>query len=90
MGEKRGHTVKIQFDFNTAGVLEVQTVSDKWYRVTAERFRCFDGPRRITEPTTVELGVVQVPVATQEYYGPVYKMGTNKMLPFTNSRKFEE
>ena len=47
--EKRGHIVKLEYDFNTAGVLEV-SINNTWYRVTSRHFRSFDGPRRITQP----------------------------------------
>ena len=52
MAEKRGETVKLIDNYNTAGVLEVK-MGDTWYRTTSRDFRSFDGPRRITEPTAV-------------------------------------
>ena len=55
MSEKRGETVKLINDFNTAGSLEVfNTKLNGWFRVTAKDFRSFDGKRRITQPTEVE------------------------------------
>ena len=77
MGEKRGETVKLSYDFNTAGVLEVY-LKERWCRTTAREFRSFDGQRRITEPTKAELGNVLVPMVTYEYEGPVYMFATNK------------
>ena len=84
MAEKRGETEKLRYDFNTSGLLEIY-MNDNWYRVTGRDFRSFDGPRRITEPTVVELGNVKVPMKTYEYWGPVYMFGTNKEMAFTNS-----
>jgi len=84
MAEKRGETEKLRYDFNTSGCLEVY-MNDTWYRATGREFRSFDGPRRITEPTKVELGNVDVPMKTYDYWGPVYMFGTNKEMTYTNS-----
>lgn len=84
MAEKRGETVKLVYDFNTAGLLEI-FINEKWVRVTAKDFRSFDGPRRITQPTTVEHGNVHVPMETFEYWGPVFMYGTNNEMAYTNS-----
>jgi len=86
MAEKRGETEKLQYDFNTAGVLEVfmNNLND-WYRTTAKEFRSFNGPRRITEPTQIEKGNVYVPMRTYEYYGPVYLFGTNKIVEYSDT-----
>ena len=84
MAEKRGETEKLIYDFNTSGCLEVY-MKDTWYRATGKEFRSFDGPRRITEPTKVELGNVDVPMITYDYWGPVYMFGTNKEMTYTNS-----
>ena len=84
--EKRGEIEKLRNDFNTAGMLEVFMPSlDGWYRVTSKEFRSFDGLRRITEPTKVELGNVIVPMRTYDYWGPVFMWGTNKEMAYTNS-----
>ena len=86
MAEKRGEIEKLRYDLNTAGMLEVFMPSlDGWYRVTSKEFRSFDGLRRITEPTKVELGNVIVPMKTYDYWGPVYMWGTNKEMSYTNS-----
>ena len=78
MAEKRGETVKLVNPFNTAGCLEIFNEKlNEWYRVTARDFRSFDGKRRITEPTEIELGNVDVPMTTYEYKGPVYVYGSN-------------
>jgi hypothetical protein len=86
MAEKRGETEKLIYDFNTAGVLEIYMPKlEGWYRVTGREFRSFDGLRRITLPTEIHLGRVQVPMETFEYWGPVYMFGTNKEMAYTNS-----
>ena len=47
MSEKKGHLVKMYYDFDTAGVLEIFLNNKTWYRVTSREFRSFDGKRRI-------------------------------------------
>ena len=90
MSEKRGLLDQtLKNDYNTAGVLEVFQ-NGKWYRVTTKDFRSFNGPRRITEPTKVELGNVIVPMRTYEYYGPVYTWGTNNLVDFSDTGSFEK
>jgi hypothetical protein len=78
MSEKRGQTEKIKFEFNTAGVLEIQYNTGTWGRVTAITFRAYDGPRRITEPQFTEKSNPHVPMRTYLYEGPVYYYGSNK------------
>ena len=90
MSEKRGNTEKLLFPFNTAGVLEIEMNNGVWYRVTSGRFRSWDGPRRITEPTEVRKGDPHVPMRTYLYEGPVYIFGTNKKVKQTNSLTFIE
>lgn len=86
MAEKTGHLVKLQYDFNTAGVLEV-CMKGTWHRATSREFRSFDGKRRITEPTKTELGNVIVPMRTYDYNGPVYMFGTNNEVETINEEK---
>ena len=86
MTEKTGHLVKLQYDFNTAGVLEI-CMKGIWHRATSREFRSFDGKRRITEPTKTELGNVEVPMRTYEYNGPVYMFGTNNEVETINEEK---
>lgn len=88
MSEKTGHLEKLVFDFNTAGVLEVSSDNELWYRVTASRFRSWDGPRRITEPAYTERANPWVPMRSYLYEGPVYIFGTNKKVKATNSLTF--
>lgn len=79
MAEKTGNTAKLIYDFNTAGVCEVQ-IKGNWYRTTAREFRSFDGNRRITEPIKQPgLGdsMFNVPMHTYEYNGPVYIVQSN-------------
>lgn len=83
---KRGETEKLVYEFDTSGVLEVYMRNlDGWYRTTAKEFRSFNGPRRITIPTDIEHGNVDVPMATFEYYGPVYYFGTNKVVDYSDT-----
>ena len=81
--EKRGHTLKLEHNFNTAGVLEV-CIKDNWYRVTSRDFRSFDGPRRITEPINQPgqgiKGFFDIEFETKDYFGPVYMHGTNNTV----------
>ena len=79
MAEKTRNTAKLIYDFNTAGVCEVQ-IKGNWYRTTAREFRSFDGNRRITEPIKQPgLGdsMFNVPMHTYEYNGPVYIVQSN-------------
>lgn len=78
MAEKRGFTGKLQYDFNTAWVCEVQ-MNGKWYRVIERDFRSFNGPRRITRPLPAELGNVHTGTETFDYEGPYYYWNTNKL-----------
>ena len=91
MAEKRGETEKLEFPFDTAGCLEVymQSLND-WYRVTAKEFRSFNGPRRITAPTHVEKGNVNIPLETEEYFGPVFLFGTNKVVEYSDTGSIEK
>lgn len=76
MGEKRGNTGKLKYDFNTAWAAEIK-MGEKWYRVIEKDFRSFNGPRRLTRPTTVELGNPFVDSETFDYEGPYYFYDTN-------------
>lgn len=78
--EKTGNTVKLQYDFNTSGVLEV-CIKGTYYRTTSREFRSFDGKRRITEPVKQPgLGdsFADIVMKTYEYNGPVYILQTNQ------------
>ena len=45
--EKRGNTVKLISEFNTAGNLEVYMPQlNGWYRVTSREFRSFNGKKK--------------------------------------------
>ena len=86
MGEKRGETGKLKYDFNTAGVCEVKSADGRWFRVTAREFRSYDGPRKLT--AIVGPAILGRPqdeeMATFEYSGPVYLHGTNTAVKPTN------
>ena len=83
MAEKRGFTGKLEYDFNTAGVLEV-CIKDTWYRTTGREFRSFDGPRRISEPIKQPGKDIKsysdVKFRTYDYDGPVYLYATNEII----------
>jgi hypothetical protein len=79
MGEKRGGTGKLLYDFNTAAVCEV-SIKEVWYRTTAREFRSFDGERRLTEPIkqpAIGDSMFDVLTKTYQYNGPVYVLLTN-------------
>jgi hypothetical protein len=81
---------KLLFDFDLAAVLEVK-MKTGWFRVAAERFRSFDGERRITAPIagTMKLGdALTQKMSTVAYEGPVYQSGTNKTVDYTGTGKF--
>lgn len=86
MGEKRGNTGKLVYDFNTAGVMEV-LLKGIWRRTTCKEFRSFDAKRRITEPTSIQHGKVDMPMRTYEYDGPSYVYDTNIEVIKSNSEK---
>jgi hypothetical protein len=93
MSEKTGHLVKLHFDFDTAGVLEVWMPKlDGWYRVTSSVFRSYDGKRRITKPIKPQgLGEVNnVEMVTTEYNGPVFLLGTNNYVDYKGTHSFVE
>jgi hypothetical protein len=66
MSEKKGNTVKLQYDFDTSKNLEIYLPNlNDWYRVTPGEFRSFNGKRRIQQ---------------QNYNGPIYQYGTNNKV----------
>ena len=66
MSEKKGLTVKLEYDFDTSKNLEIFMAKlDGWFRVTAREFRSFNGDRRINgEP----------------FIGNTYYYNTNKVI----------
>lgn len=74
MSEKRGNTVKLVYDFNTARCCEIEYQPSKWIRTTAREFRSFKGNRRILNVDNPDQ------VFYEEYHGPVYLFGTNKLI----------
>ena len=76
MGEKRGETGKLEFDFNTAWAHEIQMNNGKCYRALDIHFRSFNGPRRISGPKGIALGE-HLGSETFEYNGPTYYYKTN-------------
>jgi hypothetical protein len=93
MAEKTGFTEKMIYDFDTAGVLEVFLPNlDGWYRVTSREFRSFDGRRRITRPIKPQGRgeIYDIPMTTEEYFGPVFMLGTNMAAPYKGTHTFIE
>lgn len=74
MSEKRGNTVKLVYDFNTARCCEIEYKPGKWIRTTAREFRSFKGNRRILNVDNRDN------VFYESYHGPVYLFGTNKLI----------
>ena len=78
MGEKRGQTGKLKYDFNTVWVCEIQyEEGGRWYRALERDFRSFNGARRITKPNPAVLGNPYVGSVTFDYEGPYYYWNTN-------------
>ena len=87
MGEKRGFTGKLTYDFEVSALLEVQTNRGTWARVTARDFRSWDGPRRITVNYMDESTKTSVLGEPQPYHGPLYIYGTNTQVEYHESFK---
>lgn len=84
MGEKRGNLVKLVYDFDTVKVCEIGVTKEEgitWYRVTAKRFRSWDGPRRLTGPIEQPGHGIEafqnIEMETIDYEGPLYLYETN-------------
>lgn len=75
MSEKKGNTVKLVYDFNTALSCEIEYAPNKWNRVTAREFRSWGGRRRIYHLDEHYNGHFE------PYEGPVYYFCTNKVVP---------
>jgi hypothetical protein len=71
MGEKRGQTEVLKYDFNTARELHVK-LENKWYRVTPREFRSWNGERKFVYTQGVE-------IIHESYEGPIYYWNTNKV-----------
>jgi len=86
LSEKRGNTVKLVYDFNTARCCEIEYRPGKWIRTTAREFRSFDGNRRILNVNDPDN------IFYEEYLGPVYLFGTNKKTnqSYSNETQFGE
>ena len=93
MSEKKGHLVRLEYDFDTAGVLEIWMPKlEGWYRVTSSQFRSYDGRRRITTPIKPQGKgeIYNVPMRTDEYNGPVFMLGTNNYVPYKGTHTYVE
>jgi len=81
MGEKRGSTEQLRYDFPTEKNCQV-LLNDKWYRVTPREFRSWGGKRRIVfYKDKIE--------DIQEYVGPIYYWNTNKKCKELQSVKIQ-
>ena len=69
MGEKKGSTEKLKYDFPTEKECQV-LLNSKWYRATPKDFRSWGSGRRIIHFISGEL-------VTKEYNGPLYYWNTN-------------
>ena len=67
MGEKRGQTEKLKYDFNTARAVYFKR-GEKYSRVTERDFRSFNGERFIL-----------IDGEYKTYEGPIYYWNTNKL-----------
>jgi hypothetical protein len=74
MAEKRGQTEKLVYDFPTQLSTEIGYEDGFWIRVHCNRFRSYNGPRRILHLDKEGKGEYQ------EYNGPVYYYESNKRL----------
>jgi hypothetical protein len=97
MGEKRGQTVKVIYDFDTTKVCEIGVTKEdgiKWYRVTSKRFRSWDGPRQLTGPIQqpghgVE-AFANIPMETVPYEGPLYMYDSNIKVEKQGNEEYVE
>jgi hypothetical protein len=70
MGEKRGSTAKIIYDFPTEKDCQVWLSSGRWHRTTPKDFRSWGANRRIVYHVNGEQVI-------EEYNGPIYYWNTN-------------
>jgi len=74
MAEKRGQTVKLIYDFPTQLSTEIGYEDGFWARVTCNRFRSYNGLRRILYLNEEGKGEYK------DYNGPVYYFDSNIVL----------
>jgi len=81
MAEKKGQTVKLQYDFPTQLCCEVYVPNlEDWYRVTCKVFRSWCGQRRILHLDQDPKKNVAVKTEYKEYDGPTYLYDSNKKI----------
>jgi len=78
MGEKKGYTGKLKYEFDTSKCCEVEWKQGRWGRVTSGEFRCFGGGRRILNIEDPKNSFYEL------YNGPIYFYGTNSKVPKDN------
>ena len=81
--EKRDRIEKLKYDFNTARCCEIEYKPGMWSRVTSREFRSFKGNRRILNVNNPDNRFYE------DYNGPVYLFGTNKIINQTNKQGFQ-
>jgi hypothetical protein len=87
MAEKKGHTVKLKYDFPSQRCCEVYVPNlDNWFRITAKEFRSWVGKRRILH-IEGDCKKVEVKSEYRDYDGPTYLFGSNKKI---NPSKYEQ
>ena len=70
MGEKKGQTEKLKYNFNSACECQVLLENGRWHRVSPREFRSWHGSRRFVKYKDQE----QI---YEEYNAPVYYWNTN-------------
>ena len=73
MGEKKGFTGKLEYDFPTEKSTEVFIEELGWLRVTCREFRSYNAPRRIIHWRNRQQVI-------EDYKGPIYLFMTNKII----------
>jgi hypothetical protein len=73
MGEKKGSTVKLIYDFPTQNSTEVFLENIGWVRVTCREFRSYNAPRRVIYWNKNEQTI-------KDYEGPLYLYMTNHII----------
>lgn len=79
MGEKKGNTGKLIYNFDPSLSCEIEYQPNKWVRVTEREFRSYGGGRRILNVKDPKNSYYE------NYIGVVYFFGTN--LPVNSPTK---
>jgi len=80
MSEKKGHIIKLQYDFPTQLCCEVYIPNLKrWHRITPKEFRSWCGQRRILK-FKGDFGTAERESYYEDYNGPTYLYDSNKKI----------